>query len=101
MFIPEDFMKGIGLTKKALGGIVKAHEVILVREGRREARKPVGQRGFINKWVINLPLLSIFSAARQRPQVYTHMQCPTENELADIETETARRRFFELRTLCE
>ena len=94
-------MRCIGLTKKALDGIMKAHEVTLAREGRREARKLVGQRGVVNKWGFNLLLLLIFSAAGQRPQVHTQLQCPTENELADMEAETARRRYFELRTLCE
>ena len=101
LFRPDHFMRCIGLAKKALDGIMKAHKVILAREGRKEAQKLVGQRVVVNKWFINLLLLLIFSAAGQRPQVYAQLQCPTENELADMEAETARRRYIELRTLCE
>lgn len=100
IFTPGDFARCMKLTLKALDGIMKGHEVGKSNDGRRKSGKPVCQRGATNKWFINTLLLVIFSAAGQRLQVYAQVQCPSQNELGDIQAEAERKRYFELRTVC-
>ena len=101
-FFPQDFKDCMDKSISHLTAIMTAVNMLEADKNRDWAMESVGKNGsLIRKWFINLLLLFLFSAGGQRPQVYSQLQVPSVEEMADIEDSSQRMKFFELRTLRE
>ena len=101
-FFPQDLKDCMDTSISHLSSIKAGVNMLEAGENREWAMEAISRNDtLIRKWFINILLLLLFSAGGQRPQVYSQLQVPTSEEMADIEDSAQRMKFFELRTLKE
>ena len=101
MFIEADFKKSFKIVKRDLVGLVSFYESIKHSQGIEQALTRLNSKEIMRKWSMDLLLMLIFSAAGQRQQVYTTLQCPDVNELAEMQEQAERIYFLQMRTTVE
>ena len=101
VFLEEDFRRSFKIVKNDLDGLISLFQSTRSSQGTKAAVERLDSQQIMRKWSMNLLLMLIFSAAGQRPQVYTTLQCPDDNELIDMKEQARRVHFFEMRTTVE
>lgn len=101
VFLEEDFRRGLQIVTDDLEGLVKFYDDTKRRQGMKHAMEKLNCKEIMRKWSINLLLMLIFSAAGQRPQVYTTLPSPDSGEICDMKEQASRIHLFEMRTTVE
>ena len=101
VFLENDFRKALEIVTTDLEGLVKFYQDVKRQQGRTKALQKLNSKEIMRKWSMNLLLMLVFSAAGQRPQVYTTLQCTDSGELSDMIEQSRRIHFFEMRTTVE
>jgi len=101
IFMPEDFARARAKVKQVLDGIVLAHNEALQERGERSAAEFMQNKTLIRKWFINMLVMLVVCGGGQRPQVYTQLQVPSDDDIDEMQENSGQSGYIELRTLLE
>ena len=102
LLLPTDFDGLITECKKELEDMIRTCGRWMRRGSRASLfSKMIGTKGFINKWCLYMLALCVLMGGGQRPQVYGQLQVPSVVDIREMEVQTKKNGFFELKTVLE